>query len=223
VQWRQGAEIIRIGIIACATFEEEIDHLLQDDPDIFYKEYLEFGLHERPEELKKNIIEKVNSLEGRVDAVFLGYGICNSLEGIVKSLSVPTVTMEADDCVGVLLTTEEYAKERKKCAGTLYHTPYFADFGVEWWDKKLNEQMPNHKDLGVDTKWFLDQMFDGYSRVLYIDDGLADKEKCEAHSKEFAEYMHFRHESRCGTLSMLVSGIQRTKELARTFNKFSNV
>jgi hypothetical protein len=207
---------MRIGIIACVTFEQELNHLLQDDSDIVHREYLEFGLHERPEELKKAVIDKVNSLDGKVDAVFLGYGTCNSLKDITKVLKVPTVTLEADDCIGVLLTTDEYNNERKKCAGTLYHTPYFADFGVEWHDKKLKEQMPNHEELGVDTKWFLDQLFNGYSRVLYIDDGLADKTVSEGHSKEFAEYMNLRHESRCGTLSMLISGIEKTKELARS-------
>jgi hypothetical protein len=207
---------MRIGIIACETFKTELDHILGDDPDIAYKEYLEFGLHEWPEDLKRAVIERVNSLEGKVDAVFLGYGICNSLKDVTNSLKVPTITLAEDDCIGVLLTTDEYNKERKKCAGTMYHTPYFADFGVEWYEKNLKKRMPNYEELGLDLKWYLDQLFNGYSRVLYIDDGLGDKEKGEAHSKEFAEYMKLRHESRMGTLSMLESGIERTKELARS-------
>jgi len=210
---------MKIGIIACVTFEDQLNYLLKDDPDVVYKEFLEFGLHEHPEELKRVVREKVDSLQGKVDAVFLGYGICNSLKDIAKSLKVPTMTLDADDCIGVLLTTEEYGKERKKCAGTLYHTPYFAGkMGVDWFENSFRKEMPNFEELGVDTKWFLDQMFAGYSRVLYIDDGLADKCVCEAKSRDFADQMKMRFESRCGTLSMLVSGIKRTKELARNMH-----
>ena len=56
---------MKIGIISCETFERNLEPLIKDDPDIVHKEYLEFGLHEYPEELKKAVIDKVNALEGR--------------------------------------------------------------------------------------------------------------------------------------------------------------
>lgn len=94
---------MRIGIIACETFERGLEQLIKDDRDIVHKEYLEFGLHEYPEELKKAVIEKVNALEGKVDAVLLGYGICNSLRDVTHQMRVPTVRLEADDCIGALI------------------------------------------------------------------------------------------------------------------------
>lgn len=207
---------MKIGIIACETFKRGLEVVLKDDPDIVHKEYLEFGLHEYPEELKKAVISKVNALEGEVDAVFLAYGICNSLKDVVKEMTVPTVTMDAaDDCIGVLITPGEYEKERKKCAGTMYHTPYFALMGREWFEKKVAEQMPNYKEIGLDIDWYMRTMFDGYSRVLFIDDGLDEIEKYRDLSKQFASELNFIHESRSGTLEILWDGVARTKELAR--------
>jgi hypothetical protein len=205
---------MRIGIVSCETFERGLEPLVKDDPDIVHKEYLEFGLHEYPEELKKVVIEKVNALEGKVDAVLLGYGICNSLKDVTKDLKVPTIQLVGDDCIGVLITPDEYEKERKKCAGTMYHTPYFALMGREWFEKKMRVQMPNYEELGIDLDWYLSKMFDGYSRVLFIDDHLEDVDKYLALSRQFAIELKLRHECRSGTMELLQQGLTSTKELA---------
>jgi hypothetical protein len=205
---------MRIGIVACETFERGLEHLTRDDADIVHKEYMEYGLHEWPEDLKKAVIEKVNSLEGKVDAVLLGYGICNSLKGITNQMKVPTIQLVGDDCIGVLITPEVYDRERKKCAGTMYHTPYFSQMGREWYEKKMRKDMPNFEELGISIDWFLEKMFDGYSRVLFIDDGLGEKEKFLELSRTFAAELKLRHECTEGTLSLLEEGLARTKELA---------
>lgn len=205
---------MRIGIISCETFERNLEPLIKDDPDIVHKEYLEFGLHEYPEELKKAVIDKINALEGKVDAVLLGYGICNSLKDITLQVKVPTIQLRGDDCIGVLITPEEYAVERKKCAGTMYHTPYFALMNREWFEKKMRVQMPNYEELGVSLDWYMQKMFDGYSRVLFIDDGLGNIEKYMELSKQFAIDLNLRHECRLGTPEILQQSLAMTKELA---------
>jgi len=212
---------MRIGIIACETFHRDLDHIIGEDTDIVYKEYLEFGLHEWPENLKKAVIDKVNGLEGKVDAVLLGYGICNSLKDVTKVMRVPTVQLVGDDCIGVMLTQEEYDRERKKCAGTMYHTPYFAEMNREWFEKKLRKELPNYAELGVSVDWFLEKMFEGYSRVLFIDDGLGGIEKSMELSRRFAADLKLKHECRNGTLAMLKAGLARTKELARATEESS--
>jgi hypothetical protein len=206
---------MRIGIIACETFERALEALLEDEKDIVHKEYLEFGLHIHPEELKRVVLERIGLLEGKVDAVLLGYGICSSLKDIAGQVRVPTVQLNGDDCIGVLLTSEEYDRERKICAGTMYHTPYFSKMGREWFERRLREQMPDHEEAGIDVDWYLRTMFNGYQRVLFIDDGLGNMEEFEALSQQFARELDLRYERRCGTLETLKDGIARTKELAR--------
>lgn len=211
----------RIGVVACETFKREIECLLEgQDEDVAFKEYMEFGLHEYPEELKRAVVEKVNSLKGKVDAVFLGYGICQSLKGITSKMEVPTVMLEEDDCVGVLITSGEYEKERKKCAGTWYATPFFCEKGETWFDKKLNKELGEEQAKaleaqGYDTMWFLHQLFDGYSRALFIDTRVGDREYFETLSKSFAAKLNLKHECRDGTLDVLREGLRRTRELAK--------
>jgi hypothetical protein len=210
---------MRIGIIACETFERGLEQLIKDDRDIVHKEYLEFGLHEYPEELKKAVIEKVNALEGKVDAVLLGYGICNSLRDVTHQMRVPTVRLEADDCIGALITPAEYEKERKKCAGTMYHTPYFARMNRDWFEREMRKKMPNYEEVGIDIDWYLKVMFNGYSRVLFIDDHLGNEQECMDLSRQFADELDLRWECREGTLSMLEKGIAEAKELAESMGK----
>lgn len=205
---------MRIGVVACECFKQELEMVLEGDEDVSFKQYMEFGLHSYPQDLKRELIRTVNSLKGKVDAVFLAYGICNSLSGIVNEVDVPTVTIAADDCIGIMLTPEEYAKERKICAGTMFHIPFMSKMGVDYFEKDLASKMPNYKELGVDIDWFMGIMFDGYSRCLYIDTGIDDREHCEERSQDFARQLNLRYESRKGTRKMLEDCLRQAKEMA---------
>jgi len=205
---------MRIGVVACESFRKEMDLLTEGDPDIVHKEYLEFGLHSYPQDLKKAVVEHVNALQGKVDAVFLGFGTCNSLKDVRKELVVPTVTIEADDCVGALLTNEEYAREKKICAGTLFAIPFMSEMGTEYFEKELYSKMPNYEELGVDAQWFLDMLFSGYSRLLLVDTGVGDAEALKRRSMDMAERLQLRYEERQGTLQVLKDRLQDTKDLA---------
>jgi len=204
---------MRIGVVACESFRKEMDLLTEGDPDIVHKEYLEFGLHSYPQDLKMAVVEHVNALLGKVDAVFLGFGTCNSLKDVGKELSVPTVTIEADDCVGALLTNEGYAREKKVCAGTLFAIPFISEMGIEYFEKELDSKMPDHEQLGVDAQWFLDNLFEGYSRLLHVDTGVGDAEALQRRSRGMAERLDLRYEERQGTLQVLKDRLQNTKDL----------
>jgi hypothetical protein len=204
----------RIGIVACETLRREIDHVVAGEPCVVHIEYLEFGLHTWPEELRNAVVERINALEGRVDAVLLGYGVCNSLKDVTSIVRVPTVRFDVDDCVGCLMTTAEYNRERRICAGTFFATPAFCDMGTEWFKKELRKNMPNYEELGIDERWFLERMFDGYSRVLFIDPGIGGREELEAKSRQFALDLKLRHESRDGTLDVIRGALDEAKMLA---------
>jgi hypothetical protein len=204
---------MRIAIISCETFKRELEMLTSTDPDIVHREYLEFGLHEHPQELRRVVVEKVQALQGEVDAVFLAYGVCQSLNGVVDELQVPTVTLEADDCIGVLLTPEGYEAEKKKCTGTFFATPYFSEMGVEWFERDLRKKLGD-RAAEFDVMWFLEKMFDGYSRCLFIDTGIEGKEHFESLAQRFAEQLELRFDATVGTLELLRDGLARTKGLA---------
>ncbi len=200
--------------MACECFRKEMDLLTEGDPDIVHKEYLEFGLHSYPQDLKKAVVEHVNALQGKVDAVFLGFGTCNSLKDVTRELVVPTVAIEADDCVGALLTNAEYAREKKVCAGTLFAIPFVSEMGTDYFEKELASKMPNYRELGVDAQWFLDMLFGGYSRVLLVDTGVGDRDGLRSRSRDMADRLRLRYEERQGTLEGLRDCLRSAKDLA---------
>ena len=204
---------MRIGIVACDIWKREIDTVVGDDSSIVHKEYLEFALHVDSAKLRATVIEKVNSLEGKVDAVFLGYAICQSLKGVKDELRVPTVMLDADDCIGALLSPLRYAEEKRKVTGTWFNTSGWAEMGLKGVIKEL--RLDSAIEQGYEPMYFVKILFEGYSRCLYIDTGVADKEHFQRLSEEFSEQVGLCHECTNCSLDALVKAWEDTKALAQ--------
>ena len=204
---------MRIGLVACDILKPEFEHLIKDDPDFVHKDYVEFALHVYPDEMRVKLIEKVNALKGKVDAVLLGYAICQSLGGFADAVDVPTVMFEGDDCICVLLGAKEYTREKKICTGTWFSSPGWAREGMNGLIKEM------HLDSveGVDPLVLAKMLFDGYERSLYIDTGVVTPDDCDylSNSKEFAGLLGLRHEERKCGLSAFTETIKKVKELAK--------
>jgi hypothetical protein len=203
---------MRIGVIACDMLQKEFDLITRDDPDIVHLEYLDFALHADPQILRSTIEEKVKGLEGKVDAVLLGYGTCRGLKNIEKGLALPSVSLEGDDCVDILLPQEEYTKELMKCAGTWFAIPAIADRHEEYLSKILNLDGYDNEDYGVD--YILKMVFENYSRCLFIDTGVDGAEESKRRSVEFANAHNLRHESRYGSMASIYLGLVKAKTIA---------
>jgi hypothetical protein len=204
---------LRIGIVACDILKREIEFMTKDDPEIVHREYLEFALHIDSANLKATVKEKVNSLKGKVDAVFLGYAICQSLRDVTKEVDVPTAMLESDDCIGAFITPSEYEKEKRKCTGTWFSSPGWAELGVEGAVKELH--LDSMKDQGYDAMYFLKMLFEGYSRCLYIYTGVEDEEHYKGKSEGFAKSLNLRHECRSCDMRVLERALSHSKELGR--------
>ena len=200
---------MRLAIVACDILKEEIEFLTKDDPDFVHREYLEFALHENPEHMRDVIIEKVNSLKGKIDAVFLGYAICSSLENVTERFDVPAAMLPGADCIDALLGTEEYNREKKICAGTWFSSPGWANEGLNGLIKEL------HLDSmeGYDPSFFFDIIFASYERVLFIDTGIGNEEEYRRKSEDFASELKLGHDCRKCGLGRIQETIDRTKAL----------
>ena len=47
---------MKMGILGCDAIRNEIEIITANDPDVVYREYLEFGLHLHPDDLKSAIL-----------------------------------------------------------------------------------------------------------------------------------------------------------------------
>ena len=158
------------------------------------------------------MVDKINALDGKVDAVFLAYGICQSLGSITKLVNVPTVNLQVDDCIAALLTPSEYEAEKRKCSGTWFASPGWAEIGIDGAIKELH--LDCMKDEGYPPEFFLKMIYTNYSRTLFVDTGVPDIGRFEKLSEGFARELDLKHESRKGTLDLLKEGISRTKAMA---------
>jgi len=201
-----------IAIIGCAAIRNELEIVTAGDPDVVHREYLEFGLHLEPEDLRRTIMEKLESLPPGADVVFLGYGHCQTLQGLPERTDVPVVMLEYEDCIAALLTTERYHAEKKNGGLTWFYPAGWAVDGLPGMVRLF------HLDSveGYAPEYFLKMMFDGFSRCLFIDTGIECSERCERNSLELAQVLGLRHERTLGSLDALRAAWERTKELART-------
>lgn len=200
---------MRIGVIACEIFKEELDQMIADDEDIIHIEYLELALHNEPERLRDVVISKANSLQGKVDAILLGYCYCQALEGVLDHIYVPAEMIHTDDCIGVFLTPERYEEERSQCPGTWFNSPGWAKEGVDGAIKELKLDMVADK---MDPKELLLMMFDGYSRCLFINTGAGDVPHLLNLSHNFAKEMNLRHEETVGGYELLRDALSKVKK-----------
>jgi hypothetical protein len=192
---------MRIGIVACEILKREIEMITANDPEVVYREYLGWGLHDFPDRLNQAVVEKVNSLVGKVDVVFLGYAICRSLGNVPSALEVPTIMLREDDCIGSMLGQEEYAKERSGCPGTWFSTPGWSALGMDGIVK--DDQMVGLKEQGYDKLYFAKAQLSGYSRCLFIDTGVGDRERYRSLTEELANQLDLRCEHREANLKAL--------------------
>jgi hypothetical protein len=133
--------------------------------------FVEAGKHVRPIELRATLREEIATMKDQVDVILLGYGACQSLEGIEKEFDIPIIHPEENDCIAILFTQERYNAEIAKNPGTWFMTPGWAELGP---DMILNELGLLHhaEKRGINKKEVIKELFDGYSRGLYIDTGV---------------------------------------------------
>jgi hypothetical protein len=216
-RWLKQMGGLRIGILGCDAIRNEIEIVTADDPDVVYREYLEFGLHLHPDELKATIVRKLETLPVEIDALFLGYGYCQALKDVPRTSSVPLVMLEFEDCIAALITTERYHHEKNNGGITWFYPAGWAVNGMPGMIKLFNLDCKAAE--GYAPEYFLKMMFDGFSRCLFIDTGIACAEQCRKNSEDFGQVLGLRHECLEGTLDLIRDAWAKTRIKASEVNR----
>lgn len=193
--------MMRIGILGCDAIRHELDIVTAGDPDVVYREYLEFGLHLHPVELRKVILERIEALPAEVDVLFLGYGHCQALQGLPSQVKVPVIMLEHEDCIAALMSTERYHREKNNGGITWFYPAGWAEKGMPGLVHLFHLDCLEHE--GYEPEFFLRMMLDGFSRILFIDTGIECVEQCRNNSERLAVDLGLRHESTSGSLQLI--------------------
>ncbi|MGD1060533.1 MAG: DUF1638 domain-containing protein [Methanomassiliicoccales archaeon] len=202
---------MRIAIVACEALKEEIEWIVAGDPDFVQREYLDFGLHLYPDELKHEILNRLGALEGKVDAVFLGFAHCQALKGLPKAVSVPTVMLETEDCLAAFLGEDVYSKEKHNGGITWFYPTGWARRGPDGIVKLFH--LDSARDQGYEPEYFLKIMFTGFKRCMYIDTGVA-QDGCRETTQALAQQLKLQYVEKQGTLNAIREAVLLTKVVA---------
>ena len=115
-----------IGLIACRVFEDEIALHGGSAPQILETRYLEIGLHDHPDSLRKAVQAEIDSFDGRDDiaAVVLAYALCGRGTAGLRAGRHRLVIPRGHDCMTVFMgSKEKFACQQAACPDSYYYTP----------------------------------------------------------------------------------------------------
>ena len=179
----------RTRVLACATVLEEILPLL---PAGMGCRELDFGLHLRPQNLKRVLQEAIDAASQDADTILLGYGLCSMAVVGLKANNCTLVVPRVDDCIALFLGSgDAYAAQAKKEPGTYYLTKGW----IEVSDTLLDEYEKIAQRLGeAKAERVMGLMLKNYTRLVYIDTGHQDQKKYQDYARAVAEKFHLRYE-----------------------------
>jgi hypothetical protein len=177
---------------------------------------LELGLHKRKNLLQQGLIDAARQMGTRVDALFLGYGLCgNALENpneLLSGAGVPIfIPMDedhpVDDCVGLIIGgRQNYYSEQCNVAGTFFMIPGWTCH----WGRMFEKEFGN---LGVDMAR---RLFKNYERSLLISTPIMSDETMKQNANEFNTLFGLREEIRQGSLDILIDSWNSAKKFLQT-------
>ena len=103
---------MRLMVVSCAVLERELQLCASESKNDIELFFLEQGLHNTPDELRRRAQEAIDQADGQnFDAIILGYGLCS--RGVVglKSAKTRLVVPRGHDCITFLLGSKKWYRE----------------------------------------------------------------------------------------------------------------
>jgi hypothetical protein len=185
-------------IIACATVIEEMRPLLP--ADVPY-EVLDFGLHLKPQELKRVLQEKIDEASRSAEVVILGYGLCSMAVVGLHATTATLVVSRSDDCIAIFLgSCDAYKQQASKEPGTYYLTKGWIEVGDSPFSEheKLVERYGETKAMRM-----MKLTLKNYTRLAFINTGDYNLESYRAYARQASEKFDLRYEEIDGSPALV--------------------
>jgi len=169
-------------ILACATVIEEMLPLMP--PGMAY-EVLDFGLHVRPDELKRTLQQAIDKSSPDAKYIILGYGLCSQAVVGLKAEDCTLVVPRVDDCMAIFLGSESaYRQQLHNVPGTYYLTKGWIKAG----DTPFDEYDALVKRFGeVKARCIINQLLKNYTRLALINTGQYELDYYRNQARSMAE------------------------------------
>mgnify|MGYP003383430613 CR=1 FL=1 len=179
----------RVVVLACATVIEEMRPFL---PPHYTAQVLDFGLHIRPDELRRVLQETINEVGDKADTILLGYGSCSRAVIGLSSAHATLVVPKTDDCIAIFLGSRaEYVKQARSEPGSYYLTKGWIEVG----DTPFSEHERMVLRYGqARADRIINLMLKNYKRLAFINTGVYEIERYREHARMTAEKFGLRFE-----------------------------
>ena len=185
-------------LIACATVIEEMLPFL---PQEVSSETLDFGLHLRPDGLKKVLQEKIDKASQHTDALLLGYGLCSMAVVGLHATTAHLVIPRVDDCIAIFLgSCKAYREQTKKEPGTYYLTKGWIEVGDSPFEEyqRLTEKYGEAK-----AERMIRLMLKNYTRLGFINTGQYEIDRYRDYARTTADKFNLRFEEIDGSPALV--------------------
>ena len=176
-------------VIACATVLEEMLPLLP--ADVPY-EVLDFGLHLKPQDLKRVLQAKIDEASQTADVILLGYGLCSMALVGLRATAAAIVTSRTDDCIAIFLgSCAAYQQQFGQEPGTYYLTKGWIEVG----DTPFSEYERLVEKYGAaKAERMIRLTLENYTRLAFINTGQHDLERYRDYARRNSQKFGLRYE-----------------------------
>ena len=215
--------LMKFKVISCAVLERELELCASQSSNEIELLFLEQGLHNTPDELRRRAQEAIEQADGQgFDAIILGYGLCS--RGIVGLGSVKTrlVVPRGHDCITLLLGSKEWYREYFDAhPGVYWYSAGWIKHGDlpsrERYTRVLAEYTEKY---GEDNAKYLMEMeqswVSNYKMATYVDWDWPGSQKQKDFTRQCAKEMGWEYDEllgESGLLQRLLDGDWRQDEV----------
>jgi len=185
-------------VIACATVIEELLPFLP--ADVPY-EVLDFGLHLKPQELKRVLQEKIDEASQTAEVILLGYGLCSLAVVGLRATTATIVTSRSDDCIAIFLgSCDAYKQQTSKEPGTYYLTKGWIEVG----DSPFSEHDKLVAKYGeAKAMRMMKLTLKNYTRLAFINTGDYNLETYRDYARQASAKFDLRYEEIDGSPALV--------------------
>jgi hypothetical protein len=189
----------RTKIIACATvIEEMLPHL---PPGVNYQ-VLDFGLHIRPEDLRRALQEAIDAASESAETIILGFGLCSQAVVGLRANGCTLVVPRVDDCIAIFLGSDRAYREQQRAEPGSY---YLTKGWIEVSDTLLDEYERTVERYGQQrADRMMQLMLKNYTRLAFIDTGQHEQERYREYARGAAGRLGLRYEEIPGSDALVI-------------------
>ena len=229
---------MKLKVISCAVLEREFELCAsrsKNDIELFF---LEQGLHNTPDELRRRVQEAINQPDSQAfEAIILGYGLCS--RGVVglKSAKTKLVVPRGHDCITLLLGSKQWYREYFDAhPGVYWYSPGWIEHNDQPSQERYEKILAEYTEkYGQDNAKYLVELeqswVTNYKRATYVDWDWPDSQKHKDFTQRCAKQMGWQYDElhgESGLLQRLLDGqwpeeetlvLQPGQEVAESFDE----